>query len=81
MFEFLFLFQFKQAFIWWQVVVAGIGALLLLLVFIIILVYCNCFKRKPRAEPEDGASELLQLGQVQQEEDDTFLSAKSNITD
>ena len=51
------------------------------MVFIILLVYCNCFKRKPRAEPEDGASELLQMGQVQQEEDETFLSAKSNITD
>ena len=60
---------------------AVIGALLLLLVFIILLVYCNCFKRTPRKETEDGASELLQMGQVQQEEDETFLSAKSNIAD
>jgi len=73
--------QIRQAFIWWQIVVAAFGALLLLLVFVILLVYCNCFKKKPRAEAEDGASELLQMGQVQQEEDETFLSAKSNIID
>ena len=82
MLEFLSIFQFKQAFIWWQVVVAVIGALILLLFFILALVYCNCFKRKPRKEQEDNeVADFLQQGQITQGEDDTFLTAKSIITD
>ena len=66
---------------WWQIIVAVIAALLLLLFFIIALVYCNCFKRKSRSEADDGTNDLLQQGEVYQGEDDTFLSAKSNVTD
>jgi hypothetical protein len=73
--------QVRVAFVWWQIIVAIIAALLLLLFFIIALVYCNCFQRKPRAEADDGINDLLQQGQVYQGEDDTFLSAKSNVTD
>ena len=69
------------AFVWWQIIVAVIAALILLLFFIIALVYCNCFKRKSRNEKEDLDNDLLQQGAVFQGEDDTFLSAKSNVTD
>ena len=70
-----------SAFIWWQIVVAVIVALIILLFFILALVYCNCFKRKPRTEEDDGTNDLLQAGAICQGEDDTFLSAKSNVTD
>ena len=69
-----------MAFIWWQIVVAVIAALILLLFFIIALVYCKCFERKPRKGTEDGASDLLQQGELCQGEDDTFLTAKSNMS-